>query len=155
MLANKTKEYLKVTDEFHPDKCLAAKFSADMEKLAQIVNKSIEKEQNRIRLAEVEKSFVKLPADVKEMILGDHLLVKEGYLKKVCRRAVKKRHFSHFCDFSYIRKRYFWLFSDAIVYGTPLAEHAGIFTFHRSIQISKDSLKVVPLSDEGTSYMAL
>lgn len=119
-----------------------------MEKLASLVNKSIEREQNRVKLIEVEKSIMKLPSDVKESILSDHLLIREGYLNKVCRKATKKRFVFLQCVLTL--KRYFWFFSDLIVYGTPLSEGASVFTFHRAITISKEKGKVINLPDDGS-----
>ncbi|KAH3744563.1 protein piccolo [Pelomyxa schiedti] len=130
------KEYLKVTPAEHPDSSGVNEVCHDLESLAASVNVSIKQEQNRNKLIEIEKSFVKLSADMKEQILSDHLFIREGYLFKECRKSDKKRHF--------------WLFSDCLIYGSPVVSQSGktTFLFHRSFPVSKEKLKVIPIANE-------
>lgn len=66
--------------------------SRDIEKLTQAVNISIKKEQNRIKLIEIEKSFVKVPMELKNLFAeGTHFFIREGLLTKECRKTTKKR----------------------------------------------------------------
>ncbi|KAH3760929.1 protein piccolo [Pelomyxa schiedti] len=126
------KDYAKHLPEGHPDETNCQLAMAGLAKLADAANDSIRKEQNCKKIYEITHNLVGLSKDAKQIIENpDHLFIREGPLFKVCRKTVKKR--------------YFWLFTDSLIYGTQVASASGTFTFHRLIMLAKT--KVVPITD--------
>lgn len=126
------KDYVKHTPESHPDHAGAVTVLAKLDELAAEVNNNIKRDQNNKKLAEIVSNIANLPKDVKALILSpEHIFVREGYLNKVCRKTTMKR--------------YFWLFTDMLMYGT--SNPSGSFSYHRYFDIK--TVKIFPLADKG------
>ena len=98
---------------------------------AAAVNASVRREQNALQLRRVRDSFASVPRDVADVILGDHLFVREGALTKVCRKTNMRR--------------YFWLFSDCLLYGAAAAQG---YVFHRYLPLARMRVKSLADTDE-------
>ena len=98
---------------------------------AAAVNANVRREQNALQLRRVRDSFASVPRDVADAILGDHLFVREGALTKVCRKTNMRR--------------YFWLFSDCLVYGASAAQG---YVFHRYLPLARMKVKSLADTDE-------
>ena len=146
--AQQIKEYLKSTDEQHSDFSKVKTISQDIEKLTKAVNISIKKEQNRVKLIDIEKSFVKFPLELKNLFAeGTHLFIREGFLTKECRKTTKKK--VCFFPLHSLKCRFFWLFNDFLFYGTPVAgQTAGrqMYSYHRTLHL-KEKARVTSLAD--------
>ena len=126
------KDYVKHTPESHSDYKGAVEVLEKFDELAAEVNNNIRKDQNNKKLAEIVSSIANLPKDVKALVLSpDHIFVREGFLNKVCRKTTMKR--------------YFWLFTDMLMYGT--SNPSGSFSYHRYFDIK--TVKIFPLADKG------
>ncbi|KYQ89256.1 pleckstrin (PH) domain-containing protein [Tieghemostelium lacteum] len=95
-------EVIKHTDDTHPDYLELKKALEEMKKVTLEANEAIKKSENRAKVFEIQKMFVKDP----EIVAAHREYVFDGILTKVCRKACKKRHV--------------FLFSDIIVYGSSI-----------------------------------
>lgn len=115
------REYIKNTEKGHPDAAYAEQVSRYLDSYAKEVNSIIARENNKQKLRDIVKKFTDLDPLVKDQIISiPHNLLREGPLKKQCRKAIKER--------------YFYLFDDAmIVYGEQQGKK---IVFHQQIELS-------------------
>ena len=95
-------ELLKLTLPSHPDHRNLSRCCAAVATLAHEVNEHVRSKENFVKLLEIKRKF---PAARGPTIVEPRrVFVREGVLQKLCRKGPKKRMF--------------FLFSDALLYGT-------------------------------------
>jgi len=128
------KDYRAHTRDDSDEAQAAQELLAALERCAAAVNDTVKRKQNALQLQKIRDSFASLPKDVSEILLGDHLFIREGSLTKICRKTNMRR--------------YFWLFSDCMLYGATAAQG---YVFHRYIPLTKLKVKSVADTDEVTN----
>lgn len=129
------KDYRNRTPETHEDYIHTLNLLAILEKHATLVNSAISREENRSKLQEIAASFSSLPKPVSDLVLSDHVFIRSGPLTKVCRKTNMRR--------------WFWLFSDCLIYGKATGVGAAPqgFAYHRHFPLAKVRVKNLPESD--------
>lgn len=129
------KDYRNHTPAAHEDYIHTLNLLAILEKHATLVNSAISREENRSKLQEIAASFSSLPKPVADLVLSDHVFIRSGPLTKVCRKTNMRR--------------WFWLFSDCLVYGkaTGVGGAPQGFVYHRHFALAKVRVKNLPESD--------
>eukprot|EP01119_Soliformovum_irregulare_P025924 TRINITY_DN9723_c0_g1_i2.p1 TRINITY_DN9723_c0_g1~~TRINITY_DN9723_c0_g1_i2.p1 ORF type:complete len:836 (+),score=247.31 TRINITY_DN9723_c0_g1_i2:47-2509(+) len=124
------KELQTNTHQLHPDSMLLERALDIVKNMANHINKSIREAENRQKLIDIQASF----SDTGGFNITDprRIFVKDGPLLKVCRKALKLRHF--------------FLFSDVLIYADTSSSSTS-FVFHQAIQL--DACKVDDVIDEN------
>lgn len=127
------KEYRDSTLVCHPDHEEACRLVARLDAHAAAVNAQMRQEGNRKKLCAIRDAFTSGPPDVLDgLVRPDRFYVRDGQLRKVCRKTTKKR--------------WFWLFSDCLMYGARSPSQSG-FVYHRHFPLTK--VRVNPVADTG------
>ena len=127
------KEYRDSTLVCHPDHEEACRLVERLDAHAAAVNAQMRQEGNWKKLCAIRDAFTSCPPDVLDSIVRpDRFYVRDGQLRKVCRKTTKKR--------------WFWLFSDCLMYGTRSPSQSG-FVYHRHFPLTK--VRVNPVADTG------
>eukprot|EP01089_Gocevia_fonbrunei_P019349 TRINITY_DN6831_c0_g2_i1.p1 TRINITY_DN6831_c0_g2~~TRINITY_DN6831_c0_g2_i1.p1 ORF type:complete len:189 (+),score=30.88 TRINITY_DN6831_c0_g2_i1:37-603(+) len=95
----------KNTPENHPDYVNLGRAVVEITRITTSVNEQMDKHENFLKLTKIQKSFV---GNIKTIVTPHRSFVREGALTKICRKVPKKR--------------WFWLFSDSIAYGSIVGE---------------------------------
>ena len=133
------KDYLHHTLPTHEDVGPTNELLVLLERHATLVNSSIRREENSKKLMEICASFSSIPKEVSDFILGsDHLYYRDGPLTKVCRKTNMRR--------------WFWLFSDCLIYGSASGIGTQSYTYHRHFPISKVRVQDLPDTDSLPSF---
>ncbi|EGG21050.1 pleckstrin domain-containing protein [Cavenderia fasciculata] len=103
--------------------------------VADHVNEGIREKQNSEKILSIQRRFT---GYVPPLLAPLRTFIREGYLTKVCRKEPKKR--------------WFILFSDAILYGNKIETTVAnpIYKFHRLLELSKT--KIVHLDDKDAKH---
>jgi len=100
------------------------------------INEAIDLGENRQKVKEIRKSFVNAP---NEFILDYRMLIKEGPLKKVCRKTVKPRAF--------------FLFTDVLVYASSVSPGiSSKYVYHQELDLSHLRLEDIADSEPSESF---
>ncbi|BFU18531.1 Rho guanine nucleotide exchange factor, putative [Entamoeba histolytica HM-1:IMSS-B] len=124
------KEYIKNTEKDHPDAVIAEQVRRYLDSYAKAVNAIIANENNKQKMRDIIKMFTDLdPKTENDLKTLPRTLVREGILRKQCRKAVKER--------------YFYLFNDAtVIYGEQQGKK---IQFHQLLELT--SVKDIEDSD--------
>ncbi|EFA85781.1 pleckstrin domain-containing protein [Heterostelium album PN500] len=108
---------------------------AKVSEVADHINESIREKQNSEKILSIQRRFT---GYVPPLLAPLRTFIREGYLTKVCRKEPKKR--------------WFILFSDALVYGTKTETTVAnpIYKFHRLLPLANS--KLVNLDDKDSKY---
>jgi len=132
-------ELLKNTPTSHPDYEVSRNTLVALEGVAQFVNESVRAKENQDKLLQVQQSLTgsKIPT----IVDPNRKFVREGVLVKMCRRVPKRR--------------YFFLFSDLLVYGTVNESSMGTgkttYTFHRAVNLHDVKIENLPDTEDNLS----
>eukprot|EP01130_Rhizamoeba_saxonica_P010181 TRINITY_DN4171_c0_g1_i1.p1 TRINITY_DN4171_c0_g1~~TRINITY_DN4171_c0_g1_i1.p1 ORF type:complete len:945 (+),score=215.29 TRINITY_DN4171_c0_g1_i1:19-2853(+) len=121
-------DYIKDTEEDHPDYDVLLKSLEQLKIVADDVNRSVEEHENQMKLFEISKKF----EDKVEIISPSRVFIMEGELTKVCRKDNQKRTV--------------FLFNDILVYA---AASAGSKKYKkaRTIYLNNFLVKEIPDRD--------
>ncbi|KYR00698.1 pleckstrin (PH) domain-containing protein [Tieghemostelium lacteum] len=112
-----------------------------LEKVSQVanhINESIREKQNSEKILSIQRRFT---GYVPPLLAPLRTFIKEGYLTKICRKEPKKR--------------WFILFSDALLYGTKI-ETVGtmdpIYKFHRLLPLTNSKLNNLQDNEKSNKF---
>eukprot|EP01102_Stenamoeba_stenopodia_P014614 TRINITY_DN4877_c0_g1_i1.p1 TRINITY_DN4877_c0_g1~~TRINITY_DN4877_c0_g1_i1.p1 ORF type:complete len:794 (-),score=150.51 TRINITY_DN4877_c0_g1_i1:107-2488(-) len=129
-------DMIKHTEPTHPD---YEPLRSSLEKVKQVadnINDSIKKAENRQKVLEIQNSFVSNSIFTSEVRIVEpsRVFIKEGGLLKICRKARKMR--------------YFFLFNDILIYADiiPIQEK---YIMHLQLELAKLRLQDIPDREGG------
>eukprot|EP01133_Synstelium_polycarpum_P021330 gene21330-25617_t len=108
---------------------------AKVSEVADHINESIREKQNSEKILSIQRRFT---GYVPPLLAPLRTFIREGYLTKICRKEPKKR--------------WFILFSDALVYGTKTETQVAnpIYRFHKLLLLVNS--RIVNLDEKDTKY---
>jgi len=125
-------DLLRNTTSTHPDYEDITLALENMKAIASVINEAIRVNENRIKVVEIQNLFVS-PGHQLSLVEPHRMFVREGTLTKICRKAPKK--------FKFV------LFSDLILYGSPLPG-SDKYLFHRQLDLETCRMEDLPDSDQ-------
>ncbi|PRP74676.1 hypothetical protein PROFUN_03598 [Planoprotostelium fungivorum] len=124
------KDLIKHTNENHPDYKNLKDALQSINELVISANEEMRKQAELEKLYKIQNKFTDLPSSV-TIAVPDRKKVKDGMLVKVCRKELKRR--------------YFCLFNDSLIYGAPT--NMGHYKYSRFLSFVNGKIRIKLIED--------